>query len=65
MPMVRRGYGNHVHILIIQNLADVLDAIGRIFEFALNKFFAPFEETRVRINQMGDYHVFLSSMPPI
>ena len=67
--MVRRGDGNHVHILIVQNLADALDAIGRIFEFALNKFFTPSKRresgsTKWEITRFSVFHDLLYAKLP-
>jgi len=58
MPVVGRGDRHRVEFLVVQGLADVLDALGRVAATGLDRVGAGREQPTVGIDQVGDLDAF-------
>ena len=57
VPMVRRGDRDGVEILVVEHLAEVLHALGRVAAALLDRRAAGSEQPAVGIDQIGDLDV--------
>ena len=55
--MVGRGDGDGVEVLVVQRLAEVLHALGRVAGQLLHHFASRGEQPAVGIDQVGDLDV--------
>ena len=58
MPVVAGGYGYRIQILVLQGLANILNTLGTFTLFAFNGAGPTFKESAVRIDEIGNLHIF-------
>src|SRR5207248_8269927 len=57
VPVIGRGYGDGVELLVLQGRADVLHALGRVAGELLDRLRPRAEEPAVRVDQISDLAV--------
>src|SRR5690606_4710115 len=59
MPVIARGYGDHVQIFVVERLANVLYRFGGVAPQLVDLRPAGAEQPRVRIDQVSDLGVLI------
>ncbi len=56
--MVAGGYGYRIQILVLQCLTNILNTLGAFTLFAFNGAGTAFKEPAVRVDEIGNLHIF-------